>query len=133
MADYRPGNILDKEPNTIAAAVFAVINAFLIVGTWEIEPDALLAGNTALVLVLSLFVRTKSTSNSTATLLLENAEQATEVRVKSDVDAYLNAASAKAAPYEDRAVPALVESSVLLAEVRDLMGALTEASENNKP
>lgn len=105
VVNYRPGNILDKEPTVIAAAIFAVVNFVVAAGTWVIESDTLLSGNTALVLVLSLFVRSKSTSNSTATVLVEAAraetsasvKAETEAAVKADVDQFLSAMSEPAA------------------------------------
>lgn len=90
---YRPGNILDKEPTVIATAIFAVVNFVVVAGTWTIETATLTAGETALVLLLSLFVRTKSTSNSTAAVLVEKAKAETTVAVKADVDDFLQAAA----------------------------------------
>lgn len=126
---YRPGNILDKEPTVIAAAVFAVVNFVIAAGTWTIDVETLLAGETALVLVLSLFVRTKSTSNSTAQVLVEKAKVEAEVQVKTEVDTFLNAvAEDETARMVDEAhsrfTDALKESE---AEIRTLKAELATA------
>lgn len=90
--NYRPGNILDKEPTVIAAAIFAVVNFVIAAGSWTVEPDTLAQGNTALVLVLALFVRSRSTSNSTAQVLVEKAAIEAEVATREGVGAFLMAA-----------------------------------------
>lgn len=83
---------MDKEPTVIAAAIFAVVNFVIAAGSWTVEPDTLAQGNTALVLVLALFVRSRSTSNSTAQVLVEKAAIEAEVATREGVGAFLMAA-----------------------------------------
>lgn len=95
MSIYNPGGIFDKEPVAIKAAVIAVVAAVII--TW---PDVSLSGESvaawgiAAELVLGLFVRSKSTSNASAQVMVEQAAAEAEVRVKSEVDEYLTVAAA---------------------------------------
>lgn len=55
---------IQREPAVIAGAVIAVLNVFQILGFLNLSADALAAINTALVAVLSLFVRQSVTPNA---------------------------------------------------------------------
>lgn len=55
---------IQREPAVIAGAVIAVLNMLQVLGFLNLTADALAAINTALVAVLSLFVRQSVTPNS---------------------------------------------------------------------
>ena len=57
-------NPLTNEPAAVSAAVIAVVNVFALFGVVSVTPDQLAGTNTALVLVLGLFVRQSVTPNS---------------------------------------------------------------------
>lgn len=127
MSIYNPGGIFDKEPVAIKAAVIAVAAAVVI--TWpsvNLSGEAVAAWGIALELVLGLFVRAKSTSNMTAQVMVEQVAAETEVRVKSEVDAYLAAvaeeeAVAEASEVHDRYASALEAAET---EIRGLKAQL---------
>jgi hypothetical protein len=56
---FNPLEILNKEPVVIAGAVIAVINLLSLLNVLVLDADQLAALNTAMVAVLSLFVRAK--------------------------------------------------------------------------
>lgn len=51
--------LFDKEPVAIAGAVIAMLNVGQLLGVISLDADALAGINTAMVAVLSLFVRSK--------------------------------------------------------------------------
>lgn len=53
-----------REPVAIAAALQAVLNALVLLGVLHLTPDQLAGINTAVVLVLGLFVRQQVTPKS---------------------------------------------------------------------
>lgn len=58
-----PKNLLTQEPVTIAAAVTALVNVLTLLGVFSLGADQLAGINTAIVLVLGLFVRRAVTPN----------------------------------------------------------------------
>lgn len=69
---YALRNLLDKNPIQISGAVVALVNAIAAASSWAPSPETILAGETALVAVLGLFVAAK-TENSAS--LNELADQ----------------------------------------------------------
>jgi hypothetical protein len=135
MSIYNPGGILDKEPVAIKAALVAVAAAVVItVPDLNLSGEAVAAWGIAAELVLGLFVRSKSTPNVTAEVMVEQVAAETEVRVKSEVDAYLTAVSAdrdaaEADQSHDRYAAALADAE---AEIRSLR-AQVDAKSAKKP
>lgn len=72
---YSLRNMLDKQPVTISAAVFAVLNVFVVAGVVNLDGQTVSASNTALVLVLGLFIQSKTTN----TAVLSEIGDATQV------------------------------------------------------
>jgi len=54
-------NPIKTEPVAVSAAVTAVLNVLVLLGVLDLDPDQLAAINTAVVLVLGLFVRSQVT------------------------------------------------------------------------
>lgn len=61
---YRLRNLLDKNPIQISGAVMALLNLLVIVDVVSVSADAVAASNTALILVLGLFVTTRTTNTA---------------------------------------------------------------------
>lgn len=56
--------VLDKQPVQISGAAFAVVNLFVASGVVHVSGALVAAANTALALVLGLFVQTKTANKS---------------------------------------------------------------------
>lgn len=57
---YSLKSVLDKQPVTITTAVMAVVNLCVIAGWVHLASQTVAGANTALVLVLALFVNSKT-------------------------------------------------------------------------
>lgn len=56
--------LLDKQPVTISGAVFALINVLVVAKVIDVSAETISAANTALALLLGLFVNAKTTNSS---------------------------------------------------------------------
>lgn len=61
---YSLKSVLDKQPVAIAAAVIAVLNAFVIAGTVTLNAQSVSGINVALVAVLGLFVGNRTANKA---------------------------------------------------------------------
>lgn len=73
--------LINREPAVVAGAVLAVIQVLVLFNVIQVDEIQLAAINTALVAVLTLFVRQSSTSTAAPKL-----EAGTEVTVKGTTD-----------------------------------------------
>ena len=60
---YSPREILNREPAAISAAVLALINVAVLLGAVDLSANQLGGINTAVALLLGLFVRQSVTPN----------------------------------------------------------------------
>lgn len=79
--------LLDKQPVTISAALFAVLNVFVVAGVVDIDGKTVSAGNTALVLLLGLFVQSKTTNTAVLQEVADTTEVAAQAAAKETVRA----------------------------------------------
>lgn len=61
---YGLRNILDKQPVQITGAVMSVLNLAVVAGWVHAASTTVAAGNTALVLILGLFVNSRTTNTA---------------------------------------------------------------------
>lgn len=64
---YSVRALLDKQPVTISAAVFACLNVLVVAGVISVSAEVVSAANTALVLLLGLFVNAKTINTARLT------------------------------------------------------------------
>lgn len=64
---YNLRALLDKQPVTISAAIFAVLNVLVVAGIVDVSAEVVSAGNTALVMMLGLFVNSKTVNTARLT------------------------------------------------------------------
>lgn len=61
---YSLRSLLDKQPVTISAAAFAVLNVLVVAGIIDVTAETVSAGNTALALLLGLFVNSRTANKA---------------------------------------------------------------------
>lgn len=79
--------LLDKQPVTISAALFAVLNVFVVAGVVNIDGKTVSAGNTALVLLLGLFIQSKTANAAVLTEIADTTDQAAQTAARETVKA----------------------------------------------
>lgn len=77
---YSLKSVLDKQPVAIAAAVIAVLNAFVIAGTVHLSSQSVAGINVALVAVLGLFVGNRTANKAVLNELADGAPPAKTAR-----------------------------------------------------
>lgn len=82
---YSLRNLLDKQPVTISAALFAVLNVFVVAGVVDVSGQTVSAANTALVLVLGLFIQSKTTNTAVLGEFGDAAQEAAQTAARETV------------------------------------------------
>jgi hypothetical protein len=82
---YSFRGLLDKQPVTISAAVFAVLNVLVTAGVFTVDSKTLAAANVALVLVLGLFVNSKTANTAVLSEIADTTDQAAQTAARETV------------------------------------------------
>lgn len=105
-SDYSLSAILDKQPQSIATAIVAVLNIFVITGIVDMSAEAVGACNVALVAVLGLFVRSKSVAVGDVKEKVETAKATAVAQTTADISTYLSTVAAPNPPQDVPPPPA---------------------------